>query len=129
MDLQEWSMIFLKQKDMIKREIQSMDAQEGKILIHCKNGKEKIALVKEQLDRKDIDAQADTIICLNTKENVHELHKHWETFAAQESLLIVFANPKTNEKWLLRPHLHHKVADGQSLKSGLMSMYEAITKV
>ena len=129
MDLMEWSTIFLRQKDMIKREIESLEEKDGYVVIHCKDGTTKIVIVKDVLTPASLKENPSAIICLNTKNNVLALHQDWEPFSKEEMLLLVFANPKTNEKWLLRPHLHHKIADKESLKSGLLSMHEVITKV
>lgn len=123
MELKEWTRIFLKQRDLIKREIRDIEETTHGFLIHLKTGKERIVIVEELLANEE----AHVLVCLNTKENVRTLVKHWNHYAKQEDLLLVFANPKTNEKWLIKPHHHNKIADEESFEQGLLAMYEAIT--
>lgn len=125
MDLKEWTKIFLKQRDSIKREIERIEETEKGFLVKTKNGQERVVIVEELLANE----QAHTIVCLNTKENVETLIARWKHYAEQQDLLLVFATPKTNEKWLLKPYHHDKIADEESLKQGLLAMHGAITKV
>lgn len=123
MNLQEWAQIFLKQRDIIKREIAEIKEEEKGFLIITKEGKEKKIIVEEELSTKE----ANTIICLNTKKNVEKIINMWQELSQKEDLLVVFASPKTNEKWLVKPYHHNKISDKESLKQGLLSMYDAIS--
>jgi len=123
MHIKEWSHIFLKQRDIIKKEIAELVETKEGFHIRTKTGGEKRVIVNEELKEE----KANIIICLNSKKNIEQLVKEWNSYAKEEKLLIVFANPKTNEKWLIKPHNHNKISDKESLKQGLMSMYDAIT--
>lgn len=123
MDLKEWTRIFLKQRDLLKREIEKIEENKRGFLVHLKSGKERVVIVEDLL----ADEEGQVLVCLNRKENVRTLVKHWEHYAAQEDLLMVFASPSTNEKWLIKPHHHAKIADEESFEQGLLAMYEAIT--
>lgn len=128
MDLEEWSAIFLKQRDLVKREIERLEKQGSNIIIHRKDGQEKLVAITQHLDAQQLEKNPAVIICPNTRSNVEALAKAWNSFCKHQDLLVVFANTKTNEKWLLRPHLHDRVADDESLKVGLLAMHEAISE-
>ena len=127
MDLHEWTRIFLKQKDLMRRRIRKLEESQEGFTIETKDGMEERVVVADPLTTDEASKEPDMIVCRNTKENVEELIKGWEDFAKPDHLTIVFANPDTNEKWLLKPHHHDKVADKKSLKQGLLSMHEAVT--
>lgn len=123
MNLYDWTEVFLKQRDVHHRLMESLDKtnsgfeqkNKDRTVIHVK--------VSEQLEA---DAQYEIIVCLNTQENVHALVQHWDLFV-QANPLIIFAHPSSNEKWLLKPAMHAKVADEESLEQGLLSMAGAIS--
>ncbi|MBD3209454.1 hypothetical protein GF367_03470 [Candidatus Woesearchaeota archaeon] len=123
MDLCEWTKIYLKQRDLHRRAIASLEKTTKGFTIVTKDGGQQEVVVQETL----APATARIIVCLNTRQNVDVLVRKWRDFTQEPDLLLVFANPVTNEKWLLKPHHHDKVADEESLKQGLLAMYEAIT--
>ena len=127
MDLQEWTRIFIKQRDVMKRRIKKLEQKPHGFTIETKDGMEEQVVVDDKLSEKHAADSPDIIVCLNTKANVETLINSWEEFSKPDHLTLVFANPETNEKWLLKPHHHDKVADKQSLKQGLLSMSEAVT--
>jgi len=128
MNLHEWTKIFLKQRDLVKREIKSIEETINGFCITKKDGQQNTVLVVEELTNT-ITEEVNYIICLNTKKNTKYLADKWEDFAKHEQLMVVFANPVTNEKWLIKPHHHNKIADKKSLQQGLMAMYDAISAI
>ena len=126
MKLDEWTKIFIKQRDLIKREVINIEQTINGFVVTTKKGEQRTILVEEKLEA-EMNEQVKMISCLNTKENVNFLTENWKVFSKQEDLIIIFANPTTNEKWLIKPHHHAKIAEEESLKQGLMAMYDAIT--
>jgi hypothetical protein len=124
MNLTEWTKIFLKQRDLIKRDIADIIETKEGFILHLKNGGSKQVFVTEELKIHT----SDIIACLNTQHNLDYLVQNWKTFAEQKELLIIFAHPGKNDKWLLKPHHHHKVADDESLKLGLQTMFESVAR-
>lgn len=127
MNLKEWSNIFLKQRDIIKKEIADIQEIEEGFIIHTKNGEEKKVLVMEELKKEVKLDEVSSICTLNNKKNVVTLVNNWKEYAQQENLLIVFVHPQKNEKWLLKPYHHEKISDNESLKQGLLAMHDAIS--
>jgi hypothetical protein len=126
MDLQEWTHIFIKQRDLVKRELSDIKPEGNGFLLVRKDGTTARAVVAEELNAEALQEKPVLITCLNTKKNVKVLALRWRDFSSSPELLVVFANSKTNEKWLLKPHLHARVADEKSLEAGLLSMHDAI---
>ncbi len=122
MDLAEWGGVFIKQRDLVKREIDSVEKTNEGFLIMKKGGAKDRVIVSEDLQPEKLRSNVGIMICINNKINVDAVHKNWKLFSKHEKLLVVFANPKTNEKWILKPHLHNRIAEKESLKEGLMSM-------
>ncbi len=65
------------------------------------------------------------VICLNTKENLEFLIRNWKDFSANPHLSLYFVNQKshTEKVWIIFPHTHAKVADDESLRLGLETMF------
>ncbi len=130
MDLKGWTEIFLKHRDMSRKQIVKMYETEEGFIVKTKEAGEHLCAVMEALT-KDIlkDDKLRIIVCRNTEENVDRLVSSWEEFSSRNNLLIVFASPITNEKWILNPSLHARIADESSLKQGFMSMASTITMI
>ncbi len=111
----------------MKRRISKLEQKPYGFTVETKDGMEERVIVDDKLSADQASDAPDMIVCLNTKANVDTLIRSWEEFSKPDNLTMVFANPETNEKWLLKPHHHDKVADKKSLKQGLLSMSEAIT--
>lgn len=124
MKLKEWTEIFLKHRDLSRKEIEKFENAQDGFLLKTKKGEEQKVVVAEELQNVD----ARVLVCINTTKNVDVLIEHWKDFATRKDQLIVFSNPKTNQKWLIRPHLHAKIADPASLEQGLRSMSESIAR-
>lgn len=127
MQLHEWTTIYLKQRDLIKREIARLEETEQGLLKHKNDGSTELIIIKEKLDPADLAKAPRIITCLNTKDNLRTLQEHWTDYAGQPQLLLIFASPKTNEQWLIKPHHHDKIADEESLHAGLVAMHENIS--
>ena len=124
MNLTEWTKIFLKQRDLIKREIKDIQETAEGFTLHLHSGEMRTVVVANELSTHS----ADVISCLNTQKNLDFLVKNWKSFAEQKELLIIFANPEKNDKWLIKPYHHHKIADNASLKLGLQTMFESVSR-
>ncbi|MBN1275413.1 hypothetical protein JXA12_03915 [Candidatus Woesearchaeota archaeon] len=125
MNLREWTKIFLTQRDLLKQELRSLEETDDGFVMHKKDSTTTKASVRETLG----EPSDGIIVCPNTRKNVEALAREWQGFSSRQELLIVFANPDTNEKWLIKPHHHGRIADEESLEQGLLAMHEAITAV
>jgi hypothetical protein len=55
--------------------------------------------------------------------------KEFSTLAAKNDLTVLFVNPKQNEKWSMKPAVHAAVADKESLKAGLTTMFQVVPTI
>lgn len=120
MDLREWALIFLKHQDLLKKEIKEI-VEDGDTIVLRKR-KDEVWQVQEQAD---FSADCFGVVILNTKENFEQLLSSWQSVKPWK---IVFANPRTNERWVVVPDHHARVADEKSFKAGLEAMFGSIAE-
>jgi len=127
MELREWTVVYVKHKDLFARKLQSVEEKEGKTIFHFKDH-QLHAYAFEELRLPTASSGKTLVVTLNTKENVSYLISHFKEFAKAEHLMVVFANPKLNEKWVIVPHTHGQIADGD-ITLGIKSMADSVTYV
>lgn len=136
--LVEWTVSFVKNKDMIAKKIE-----------HIENGKDGFDLYVKYKDReqyfivvpkiKDMDSMIQKInnehhfslVALNSKENFDAVLKNWNRLIGFKFLSIMFVNPfsELDKKWIIFPHTHHKICDESSLETGLKSMFSMVEPI
>jgi hypothetical protein len=130
MDLKEWVIEYVKNRDVFRKSIQSIEDKGTEVLVTYKSTIEHCVIepvlgnVLPKLDdKKNI-----VVVTSNKKENLKTLIDNWQRLIGYPSLTIYFVNPKssTEQKWVIRPHMHHKVADDDALKPGLQSMFSTV---
>jgi hypothetical protein len=86
---------------------------------------ENLQKIIDKMDEK----QAYGLVMLNTTNNFQILVDNWDKLIKFISLTLYFVNPfsKLDKKWVINPHVHHKICDENSLKTGLKSMFEMVT--
>ena len=125
MKLTEWTTLFLKHQDVLKKSIQSINTQEQNVVVQKKTGEE-LWVVNDELILSN--NKATGVVCLNTKKNFDTLIKEWPSI--KESMVkIIFANPKKNERWMVVPGHHSRVSDEKALKAGLKAIYSGVSRV
>lgn len=137
MDLVSWAQIYLKHQDLLRKEIVSIEKQETKDekkLLITKKKTQEVWLVADTLKSLQLNDKSTEeknkitgIITYNTKENFSSLLTLWNALCETHYKLI-FANPKTNERWVLVPLHHNKIADEESFQLGLESMFSSISE-
>ncbi len=123
--LKGWGIRFIRNRDLIKREISSIDDDGPKITVNLKDKRKIQYLVCLKLTGKDLEFDG-TIICVNDRDNVLTLYEHWNKAIKSTGLKIIFCEPDQNKKFIICPNTHDKIADRSSLKMGLLSMHETI---
>ena len=131
MDLNEWAEHYVKHRDLFEHKIERVEKKgDNRLIITQKDGSSYPCLVIAELDEgllPNLTTQEKALlITKNLKENVHFVVKHWKELSAHQGLKIVFAHAAKNEKWVLTPHGHAKVAESASLKLGLLTMHRAV---
>ena len=128
-DLKNWTLAYLKNKDMITKKIVKIDEDAKNSLLNVQYKDKPIKhYILEKLDDK-IFAHINTndfktIVCLNVEENFHFLTKNWKKLSDMKNLSIIFVNMKTHDKWLINPHVHSMIADPESIEQGLRTMFD-----
>ena len=69
------------------------------------------------------------LVVLNTNNNFQMLIDNWKELIRFNFLTLYFVNPfsKLDKKWVINPHVHSKICDDNSLKTGLKSMFDMVT--
>ncbi|MBU1199431.1 MAG: hypothetical protein KKF46_06990 [Nanoarchaeota archaeon] len=128
MDLKEWAVQYIKQRDMVKQDLVSYKEEENKVLCEYKEGKKAVFLCKENLELDNIkNIKKDEtffLVCLCNEHNFKVLADNWDLFKTKQNLTFIYLNPNIAEKWIIKPFIHAKIADPITLKQGLRTMYE-----
>lgn len=123
MQLTEWLKIYLKHRDAFTKNIVEI-RKEGDGLVCVYKDKTVLASASEMLE---VPSDATSLVAtLQRKENIDFLLDHWKEFVRNENLTILFVNPERNEKWIVKPALHDRIA-GEELHAGIYSMAESVT--
>ncbi len=128
MDLLSWAEVFLNHRRSVGL-LRSCVKKEGFFEVTLKSGVSGRALVSSSLD---VSLLADDVLFLivpNSLLNVRFLIDNWDSFVSFSSLTIVFVNPVVNEYWLIKPFVHSRIADPDSLAEGLLSMHQSVPVV
>ena len=133
--IKEWTVRYVRHRDIAARKISGIRGTEYGFQVINKDGTLIECVV--QLALKKISGQfiAATknalVITLSNSENVQAVNRMWDALAANSGLLVVFANPFSalEDKWVLKPHLHNKVCDRNSLLQGLRAMSELVEPI
>jgi hypothetical protein len=127
-ELLEWAQAYLLHRDLFKKQIASISKHEHGFTITKKDGSSKECYVKDLLDDTLLPLLKDhtLVVNRNKRENLDWVIAHWARLSALPGLKIIFANVEKNEKWVLLPHSHDKIADPESLNQGLETMFGTI---
>lgn len=126
MDLREWTVLYVKHKDVHTRKLQGYDEVDGKLVFRFKDH-HMHAYAMELLEVPPVDGKT-LLVTLQKKENVEYLIKHWKEFSKHAGLTIVFVNPTRNEKWFIVPHTHTQISD-PNIELGIRSLAEGVPMV
>ena len=129
----EWMIRFLKNKDVIKKEIISIENKndQSEFTVQYKD-KTKFFILMTYLEKSIFNRinnnENCTIITLNNNANVEFMINNWNEFHKFISLSVYFINPfsKLDKVWVIVPHVHDKICESSSLSTGLKSMAEMV---
>lgn len=124
MELNEWTIRYIRFKDCMKKKIVSISSEENKINVKEKN--QRITyLLQPEIHTISSSNNKTIIVTYNTPNNLKYLQNHWEEFTKNTSTSIIFVNTQTNEQWHIHPHHHNKIAD--KIDKSLQTLHESIT--
>ncbi|MBN1502685.1 hypothetical protein JW930_04010 [Candidatus Woesearchaeota archaeon] len=130
-DLVSWTLLYVKNKDILQKKLLDYSVQDNALICNYTYGKHTYYIHKTLNESliNNLNNEYITLVCLNTKKNLLFVVKHWSKLIKYCKLSIVYANPEMNEKWVLHPYTHNRIADANSLKIGLQTMFESVQEV
>jgi hypothetical protein len=127
MDIKTWTLNHIKQKNSMLGQNPEIKEEENKIKCGYKeknviyNCDENLSL--EQI--KSIDEKIENyLVCLCNEHNFKLLIDNWNLFKTKPKLTFIFVSPQMDDKFVVKPHIHAKIADPATLKQGLRTMYD-----
>ena len=133
--LKDWSVRYIKNKDIITRKIVSVNEQEDSFVIERKDKTQKLFVipflknVEDIVDKVREYEHSKGIFCFHTRENFDFLIKNWGYFVdLGRNFTMNFVNPfsKLDRVLSLSPYTHYLISDAESLKEGLKTMAENV---
>jgi len=134
MDLKEWVVNFIRSRASFEVEESFVDVVDDEIVVRKDSGERRF-LVRDDLDEsvvediKNYDKKNVVIVALNKRSNVDWLVGHWKDLICFPLLSFMFVNPVTFERWVVFPKTHDLITEKASLKKGLISLFENVSKV
>ncbi len=134
-ELREWTVIFLRTRDILPKKIEKITEDDDRVTVLYKDGRKEVYLIKGlELSTKDIavdSADSIVLVCYNTVSNLDFVVREWNILVEMQKLRIVFVNPSSRHqrRWMLTPYIHNKIADTANLKNGLMAIFETVEPV
>jgi hypothetical protein len=128
--LLEWIIFYAKNKDIIKKEIKEYKILKNYVEFEYKD-KKHIYYAYPNLTDDIIEASKDgwiTVVCLNNPENLKYTVSNWDKLIKNPKFSMIFANPKTNQRWIIFPHTHNKITEKETLKLGLEAMAAEVSQ-
>jgi len=132
--LREWTVSYVKHRDMISKNIINIKQEQDKVVVELKD-KEQVFLIRPIINDsviQEINKDENIgIVTLNSKENFDFLIKNWNKLIKFEKLTIFFINPfsELDTKWFVSPYVHDRICDNDSLKLGLKTMFETVETI
>ncbi len=129
--LKEWSINFVKHKDIFNNRLIDFKVLQDMIEFEFKDKKHLYIILPELTDslKEKIRDSFITIVCLNKKDNLNYVIKNWDMFIKNKELNIIFVNPIINDKWILNPYVHEIISEKESLSQGLKTLFEGVQEV
>jgi hypothetical protein len=130
-ELKEWSINFVKHRDMFNKKLVDFKVLQDMIEFEFKDKKHLYIILPDLGDglKERVKDGFITIVCLNKKNNLDYVIKNWNMFIKNKKLNLIFVNPHINDKWILNPSVHDMVSDHESLTQGLKTLFEGVQEV
>ncbi len=133
--LKEWTLRYIKNKDVLTKKISSVDEKEDYFIIIKADKQQKYFIEPSIEDTTKILIKIKqyehnkALVCFHTKENYKQLIEHWKEFVeVGRNFTIFFINPfsKTDRVLSITPYTHNLISDEESLEQGLKTMSETV---
>jgi hypothetical protein len=133
--LQTWTESYVRLKDVVAQKIDKIKKTDFGLEIKNNDDTSSFVVVDPSSDHfekvKELKDKHVTFITLNAKPNLDALIKEWTNLNKIQNLTIVFVNPFsiTEEKWIVNPYVHDKIADPATLDLGLKTMFDCVEEI
>jgi len=130
--IQEWVLQFIKHKDIFDRKVTKLEENSEGVRVTRKDGSVVSWIAKDAFSyssKEKTTASSRMIACLNTRENVKEIVKHWKELVLDSALTIWCVDLETGEKWSVTPRVHDLITEPSALEQGLLSLMDTANGV
>lgn len=138
--LKEWAVQYIKNKDIIRKNILNLKENISNIdiFIEFKEKKQviivkpiitdiKTLLLRLNKAKTSLDAKQAVLVVLNNKKNLKSIKDDWDNLIKDPGLSIYFVNPLSmiQRIWIVYPYTHAKI----STKNTLNTLFEAVQEI
>jgi hypothetical protein len=133
--LLEWAVNYIKNKDLLTGNLEDIElGKDGFDFIATFKDKKQYFIIKpfieniveiiNRINKEDYFG----LVVFNTKENFRAMVDNWDILVEFKNLGIYFVNPfsQLDKRWIIYPHIHHKISEASSLETGLKTMFEVV---
>ncbi len=128
----------MKNRDLIRKDLEKIEKnKEGFDLVITFKDRKQFFIIMPEIDNiEEVIAKINEkdyfgLVMLNTTNNFEMVVENWNKLVKFDSLMLYFINPFStlDKKWVICPHVHHKICDKNSFKTGLKSMFDMVTPI
>ena len=134
--LQEWTVNYVKNRDLLTKSIESVEKNKEGFLVRFKDRKQFFIVEPfigdiNEVIKKINEEEYFSLVVFNTKENFEAVVENWNRLVEFKKLSIYFVNPfsQLDKKWIVYPYTHHQVGSESSLELGLKTMFETVESI
>jgi hypothetical protein len=127
MDLREWLTNYLKWKDQAEHTLKEIKVENDELTAVYEDRKATYIFadkLNEDILKRLREGKHRGVVIKNVEENLSFLVKEWNTLTSIPNLMMIFVNVELGEKWILFPATHNMIADRETLKQGLRTMFD-----
>jgi hypothetical protein len=132
----EWIIHYLRNKDIVAKNIISIDIVSDGLLVKYKNSEQFYKLLPSIVDCNEIIQKIKehlnlALVLLNSRDNFQIITQNWKRFIDFPQFTILFINPfsQLDTKWIINPYIHNKICDNASLLTGLKSIFGTVEPI
>ena len=124
--LKEWAINYIKNKDIIDKNIKNIKENNRGFLVEYKHKKHYFIIKPDIHEINNIKDDFISLVLFNTKKNLEFILNKWKKLIKYKKLSIYLINLNNNEKWALHPFTHNKVCINKKLKNGLITLFDSV---
>ncbi|MFP4423784.1 MAG: hypothetical protein ACLFP2_00980 [Candidatus Woesearchaeota archaeon] len=135
MDIQDyllqWAKEYFRNKDIIYKKILEINESKNHLDIAYNDKTIKVYGFESLEEIAKVAGEHVSVVVFNTEDNLKILQSLWKELTKHRNLFIYFINPASvrDQKWIISPYVHDKIADKKTLKTGLKAMFDSVTPI